>query len=92
MIASTIVEAGATSPAVIGSLLGALVLGVVTFAASGRLEPRFVGAFGLLGALAAGFGLFAALAPSDNEWVGLILFLGLFALFRLLSRFESVNG
>ncbi|MEM7273023.1 MAG: hypothetical protein AAF547_08100 [Actinomycetota bacterium] len=88
----SVLEAGTTSPAVIGALLGALALGVATFVASGRLAPRFVGAFGLLGALAAGFGLFAALAPSENQWVGLVLFLGLFALFRLLSRFESITG
>ena len=80
-----------TSPAVIAALVGAMVLGCVTFLVSGKLEPRFVGAFGLLAALSAGFGLFAALIPSGNEWVGAVVFVLTFAFFRLLSRFESIG-
>jgi hypothetical protein len=81
-----------TSPAVIAALIGAMVLGCITFGVAGRLEPRFVGAFGLLAALSAGFGLFAALIPSGNEWVGLAVFVVTFAFFRLLSRFESIGS
>lgn len=84
--------AAAASPAVIAALVGAMVLGCVTFLVSGRLEPRFVGAFGLLAALSAGFGLFAALIPSGNEWVGAVVFVLTFGFFRLLSRFESIGG
>ena len=85
-------SAAAASPAVIAALVGAMLLGCITFLVSGRLEPGFVGAFGLLAALSAGFGLFAALIPSGNEWVGLTVFVVTFAFFRLLSRFESIGS
>lgn len=81
-----------TSPAILAALIGALILGSITFFVSGRLEPRFVGAFGLLAALSAGFGLFVALIPSGNELVGLAVFVGTFLFFRLLSRFESIRS
>jgi hypothetical protein len=78
-------------PAVVGALIASVVLGVATFLAADRLEPRLVGALGLLAAISAGFGLFVVAVPSGNEIVGLVVFAGLFVMLRLLSRFESVK-
>ena len=48
---------------------------------------------GLMSALIGGFGIFVLLAPAANQstWVGAVLFFGLVALFKIMSRFESVR-
>lgn len=80
-----------TSAATTAALVAAAVFGIAAFLFAGRIEPRFVGALGLLAALAAGFGLFAAVVPSDNPLTAVLFFGALIGFFRLLSRFEAVR-
>jgi hypothetical protein len=86
-----LLAADTSAPAVVGSLLAALVFGIATFFLAGRVDNRHVGSIGLLAALSAGFGLYAALAPTGNDVVAVALFVGIFAFLRLLSQFESVR-
>ncbi len=81
-----------TSVAVVGSMVGSLLLGIAAFLLADRLQPRFVGAIALLAALSAGFGLFVVAVPSGNQWLGLVVFFGFFGFVRLLSRFESIRN
>lgn len=89
--ASVLLAADTSTPAVVGSLVAALVFGIATFLLAGRIDDRHVGSIGLLAALSAGFGLYAALAPTDNDAVAVAIFVGVFAFLRLLSQFESVR-
>ncbi len=86
-----ILAVDASAPAVIGSLVAALVFSIAIFFLAGRVDSRHVGSVGLLAALSAGFGLYAALVPTANDIVAIILFVGIFAFFRLLSQFESIR-
>lgn len=94
---STITASGgvatrSTSAATTGALIAAAIFGIAAFLLADRLEPRFVGALGLLAALAAGFGLFVAMVPSSGPTAAVIFFICLIAFLRLLSRFESIGS
>ena len=81
-----------TTPGVVAGLIGALIFGVAAFLLADRLEPRFVGALGLLAALAAAFGLFIALVPTSGGVLAVVFFVCMVGFFRLLSRFESIGA
>jgi cyclophilin family peptidyl-prolyl cis-trans isomerase len=67
---------------VLVSLLGALL--------SKHLSPNRLVSLLLVNVLIAGFGIFIIVTPATagSTWLGLIVFMGLFGLFRLMSRFE----
>lgn len=94
---STVTAAGgaaaaSTAAGTTAALIAAAIFGIAAFLLAGRLEPRFVGALGLLAAMSAGFGLFVALIPSSGPIAGVIFFVCMVGFFRLLSRFESVGS
>lgn len=67
---------------VLVSLLGVLL--------SKHLSPNRLISLLLVNVLIAGFGIFIIITPATagSTWLGLIVFTGLFGLFRLMSRFE----
>ena len=67
---------------VLVSLLGVLL--------SKHLSPNRLISLLLVNVLIAGFGIFIIVTPATagSTWLGLIVFTGLFGLFRLMSRFE----
>jgi len=68
-----------------------VVLALGVWGGAGRWSPRVVRSLGLLIALVGGFYLYAALSPltTTSAVVGVALFIGSAALFRLLSTFEQ---
>ncbi len=72
-------------------MCGALVfVGLVVFLLAGRVFPPQAGSMGLLVVLTGGFGLFLSLMPRAraSEHLAVGLFLGVLALFKLMSWFE----
>jgi len=80
-----------TGPGTVAALVGALIFGIAAFVLAGRIEPRFVGAIGLLAALSAGFGLFVILIPGNGGLTAVLVLVGIVGFLRLLSRFESIG-
>jgi cyclophilin family peptidyl-prolyl cis-trans isomerase len=81
-----------TTPwAAFGFLAAATVLGGLIFVFSKRLTPALTASAGLLVVLLGFFGLWVGLVPragGTSQWLGLALFAGAIALFRLMGRFE----
>jgi cyclophilin family peptidyl-prolyl cis-trans isomerase len=74
-----------------GFLAAATVLGGLIFVFSKRLTPALTASAGLLVVLLGFFGLWVGLVPragGTSQWLGLALFAGAIALFRLMGRFE----
>ena len=76
----------------IAILLGAIImvslLGVLL---QKHLGPNRLISLLLVNVLIGGFGLFMILTPltATSTWIGFVLFMAIFALFRLMSRFEK---
>lgn len=82
-------ESDDSDAAVVGALLAAMLFGIAAFLTAGSLEPRFVGALGMLAALSAGFGFLAATLPVSSPVAAVAIMAGVVAMLRLLSRFET---
>jgi len=68
---------------VLVSLLGVLL--------SKHLSPNRLISLLLVNVLIAGFGIFIIITPATagSSWLGIVVFMGIFGLFRLMSRFEK---
>ena len=75
-----------------GFLVAAAVMGVLIFLFSKRLTPPLTASAGLLVAAFAFLGLWVGLVPhsaASSQWLGIGLFGGAVALFRLMGKFEK---
>lgn len=69
----------------------AILCGLLLFVLSRRLVPVVLGSVGLLLVLVAFFCLFVAYVPraGASHWTGILLFLGVPVVFKLMNRFEG---
>jgi hypothetical protein len=75
----------------LGGLVFVIACSLAAFALSGRLPPQRIAAINLLAVLVGAFVLLCELGPTSHRSnvLGLALFAGLIALFKLMNRFES---
>ena len=87
---------GATVIPELPNLIALLLVGIILVSLLGvllskHLSPNRLVSLMILNVLIAGFGIFIVVTPatSGSTWLGFAVFMGLFGLFRLMSRFEK---
>lgn len=72
-------------------LVGIILVSLLGVLLSKHLSPNRLVSLMILNVLIAGFGIFIVVTPatSGSTWLGFGVFMGLFGLFRLMSRFEK---
>jgi hypothetical protein len=72
-------------------LVGIILVSLLGVLLSKHLSPNRLVSLLLLNVLIAGFGVFIVVTPATagSTWLGLAVFMGVFGLFRLMSRFEK---